>query len=414
MADDYDVIVIGAGPAGLSVARDLQKGGKRVVILEARDRIGGRVHTLRERGVVEAGAEFIHGENAVTWDIVRQEGLQTEEWGLETADSYRHFAKGGQIRADSEDLYQRFTAVDDALWSYDGPDLSVAEYFRKNATDEEAAFYKVREIGDIEAADPGLLSVRSIVHEERLATNGGKNFWITGGYDTVMRSLARTSDIRLRHRVLRVRWAEGKVAVECENGAQFSARRLVITIPIGVMKKCPPDFMPALPQEFEQGVRAIGFGNSTKMLFWMSGHVPPFRMIDTDGPVGHWWQRWFGEEPVLVGYSGGTRASALARMSEEDAISAGIADLSEALGAGVRHLITHARHMTWSDDPYAYGSYSFPTVGMEDTRDILARPIADTLFYCGEATNTRGHPGTVHGALEEGRRVAREILALPA
>lgn len=411
MSDTFDVVVIGAGPAGLSAARELVKKGVRVVVLEARDRIGGRVHTLRERGVVEAGAEFIHGENATTWEMVRALELKTEEWGLETADSYRLFGKGGQIRDDSEDLFQRFRAVDDELWSYDGPDMSVAEYFRKNATDEEAAFYKVREIGDIEAADPGLLSVRGIVHEERLATNGGKNFWITDGYDRVMRGYAEGLDIRLRHRAVRVRWAEGRVAVECENGAHFEAPRLVFTIPIGVMKKCPPEFMPALPQAFEQGVRAVGFGNSTKMLFWMSGHLPPFRMIDTDGPVGHWWQRWFGEEPVLVGYSGGARANELARMSEADAIEAGMQDLSGALGAGVRHLISYARHITWSSDPYAYGSYSFPTVGMEDTRDILARPIADTLYYCGEATNTRGHPGTAHGAIEEGRRVALEILA---
>jgi monoamine oxidase len=82
------------------------------------------------------------------------------------------------------------------------------------------------------------------------------------------------------------------------------------------------------------------------------------------------------------------------------------------MGSAVKHLIVHARHFTWSDDPYAYGSYSFSTVGMEDTRDILARPIDDTIFYCGEATNTKGHPGTVHGSIEEGKRVAREILSM--
>lgn len=413
MADQCDAIVVGAGPAGLAAARDLSRGGKKVVILEARTRIGGRVHTLRDRGVVEAGAEFIHGENALTWDMVKEKGLATEEWGLESADSYRLFGKNGHIRSDTEDLYQRFITSDDELWKYEGPDISLAEYFRKFGKDEEAVFFKIREIADIEAADPGLLSVRGIVHEDRLATNGGKNFWITDGYDKVMQGYAEGSDIRLAHRVTRVQWKRGGVIVECDNGAHFSASKLILTIPIGVMKKTPPEFLPRLSLGFEQAVRAIGFGNSTKTLLWVEGKFPRFRMLDTEGPVGHWWQRWFGEEKVLVGFSGGTRADELARLPHKEAIQAGIDDLVQGMGSAVRHLIREARHLTWSDDPYSLGSYTFPTVGMEDTRDILARPIEDTVYYCGEATNTRGHAGMVHGAIEEGQRVAREILASP-
>ena len=228
----------------------------------------------------------------------------------------------------------------------------------------------------------------------------------------MIRGIAKGLDVRLRHRVVRVRWAEGKVDVECGNGAHFTAARLVVTIPIGVMKRCPPEFLPTLPTAFEKAVRAIGFGNASKMTFWMEGHVPDFHFLATPGAVGHWWQRRFGEEVVIVGFAGGPLADALVRMGEKDAIQAGIDDLADGMGNAVRHMVAHARHFTWSDDPYAYGSYSFPTVGMEDTRDVLQRPIENTIFYCGEATNTRGHAGMVHGALEEGKRVAREILAL--
>ena len=410
--DTYDVIVIGAGPAGLNAARDLQKGGKRVVVLEARGRIGGRVRTERDRGIVEAGAEFIHGEHAATWEMAEELNLKTVTWGPENADSYRIFGKGGQIRHDTDELFKRFAKSDDDLWKYEGPDVSLAEYFRKFSTDEEAAFYKLREIADIETADPGLLSVRSIINEERLATNGARNFWITDGYSTLMEGFARGLDIKLRHRVVRVRWKKDFVELECENGAHINAARLVMTMPIGVMKRCPPEFLPLLPTAFEAGVRAIGFGNETKMTFWVDGPIPDFRALDTAGLVGHWWQRRFGPENVIVGFSGGTRADQLTRMGEKEAISVGIAELADGLGSAIKHMIMHACHFTWSDDPYAYGSYSFPTVGMEDTRDILARPIEDTLYYCGEATNTRGHPGTVHGSIEEGKRVARDILAL--
>ncbi len=99
-------------------------------------------------------------------------------------------------------------------------------------------------------------------------------------------------------------------------------------------------------------------------------------------------------------------------MSEQDAVNAAIEDLVSGLGSTVRHLVAEARHLSWSNDPFALGSYSYPAVDMGDARDILQKPIAETLFYCGEATHTRGHPGTVHGAVEEGRRAAREVLAL--
>lgn len=414
MADTCDVIVIGAGAAGLSAARDLSRAGKRVVVLEARDRTGGRIKTDRERGLVEAGAEFIHGESAATWDYVEEFKVDTQIAGPENADSYRLFGEKGHIRADTDELYKRFRKSDDELWKYDGPDMSLAEYFRKYGTDEEAAFYKIREIAsDIESADPGLLSVRGIVHEDRLATSGGRNFQIPGGYDQLVKGVASGLDIRLRHRVVRVRWAEGKVDVECDNGAHFTAARLVMTIPIGVMKRCPPEFLPTLPTAFEKAVRAIGFGNASKMTFWMDGRMPDFNFLATPGAVGHWWQRRFDDQVVIIGFAGGPLADALVRMGERDAIQAGIDDLVDGMGSAIKHLITHARHFTWSDDPFAYGSYSFPTVGMEDTRDVLQTPIMNTVFYCGEATNTRGHAGMVHGAIEEGRRVAREILALP-
>ncbi len=406
------MIVIGAGPAGLAAARELQKGGTRVVVLEARPRIGGRVHTLRGRGVVEAGAEFIHGEHAATWDMVNELGLRTVLWGPEHADSYRIFGENGGVRWDTDELFKRFTKVDDALWTYDGPDISLEQYFKQHGTDTEAEFYKIREIADIEAADPARLSVRGIAHEERLATNGARNFWLADGYDRVFEGFAVGIPVRLIHQVVRVRWMTGAVEVECANGARFTAERLVWTIPIGVLKQRAPEFLPRLPAEFEQAVRGIGFGNATKSLVWIDGSMPDFRMLDTPGLVGHWWQRRFGPETVLVGFSGGRRADELASMSERDAVNAAIEDLVSGLGSTVRHLVAEARHLSWSNDPFALGSYSYPAVDMGDARDILQKPIAETLFYCGEATHTRGHPGTVHGAVEEGRRAAREVLAL--
>lgn len=413
MADSFDVIVIGAGPAGLSAAHDLQKGGKRVVVLEARDRIGGRVHTVRERGVVEAGAEFIHGENAVTWQLVRDLGLKTEMWGEERADSYRIFGEKGGIRPDTEDFYKRFVKTDDDLWAYVKEDISLAEYFRRYATDPEAAAYMEREITDTETSDPEKLSVLGLDNEDTaLLSTNLKDYWIVDGYDKVMYGLGAGIDVRRRHAVIRVRWKKGQVDVECENGAHFSAVHLVSTIPIGVLKTCPPEFLPALPPQFLDAVRRIGFGVATKFTAWMDPKVPYFKHLSVKGKVANFWQRRFGEEPVIVGLCGGPAAKELSEMPEADAIQAGIDSLAEAFGSATRHLVRHARHFTtWARDPYTYGSYTYPTIGMGKAREELRVPVEGTLYYCGEATNVEGNPGVVHGAIEEGRRVAREILA---
>lgn len=414
MADSFDVIVIGSGPAGLSAARDLQKGGKRVVILEARDRIGGRVHTVRERGVVEAGAEFIHGENAVTWQIVREHGFKTEIWGEERSDSYRIFGEKGGIRPDTEEFYKRFAVTDDELWAYMKEDISLAEYFRRYATDPEAAAYMEREISDTETADPEKISVLGLDNEDTaLLSTNLKDYWIVDGYDQVMSALGSGVEIRKKHVVVRVRWSTGKVEVECDNGAHFTAKHLVMTIPIGVLKRCPPEFLPRLPETFEDAVRKIGFGSATKFTAWMAKGTPYFKHLSVRAKVANFWQRRFGEEPVIVGFSGGKEAEELSRMSEADAIQAGIESLAVGLGSAVKHLILHARHFTWSNDKFAYGSYTYPTLGMGNPRAILKQSIDSTIFYCGEATNTEGNPGTVHGSIEEGRRAAREILALP-
>ncbi len=410
MQDVYDVIVVGAGSAGIAAAHELHKAKKKVLVLEARERIGGRVHTVRDRGVVEAGAEFIHGEHAVTNVLAKEAGIQTEYWAYEDADSYRLFGKGGGIRSDTEALYKRFLLTDDDLWKYDGPDISLAEYYKKFGKDPEAEFYKMREIAGIEAADPEKLSVKAIAHEGRLATNGAKDYWLPEGYDKVLKWLAKGLTIKLKTKVTRVIWKEGGVSILCENGAVYNAPKLIITIPVGVMKMCPPEFLPRLPDQFVRAVRDIGFGVASKVTLWIDGPLPYFNALATDGPVGFWWQRRFHGHTVVVGFATDAGSRELSHMSEKSAVAAGIDDLADGVGNTVRHMVSHARHFSWLTDPFALGSYSYPTVGMGDARSVLSTPIEDTIYYCGEATNTRGHAAMVHGAIEEGRRVAHEII----
>jgi monoamine oxidase len=406
--EETDVLVIGAGAAGLSAAEKLREAGKRVIVLEARDRIGGRVHTIRERGVVEAGAEFVHGENAATWDIIRAGTMPTHEWRA-GASSFRVFSSGAGILADSAALLEEMHRVEDGLYTYAGPEISVADFMRAKRYGEQATFFAVRHIGDLEGADADHVAAQALAAEGMLSTNGPRNFWITSGYDQVISRLAEGADTRLGHEVRSVAWSAGKVEAACANGAIFRSSSLLNTLPIGVLRADTVSYDP--DPGYQRIAARIGFGNNTKLTLWLKRPIEPFGMIDTAGLFGHFWPRAFGEEMVIVGYSGGSRADTLSAMSEQEAIGAGIEEFAGAVGAGIKENIAAARHFTWRGDRYARGSYSYSSLGMGDARSQLAAPIDSTLYYAGEATNAHGHTATVHGAIEAGYDAATRMLA---
>lgn len=406
----WDVIVVGAGASGLACAHDLLHGGLRALVIEARDRIGGRIHTIRDRGVVEAGAEFIHGEDAATWEFITRCGCKTEEWPIEDPGK-RLFVRGGKVLPDPVSLGAKIAEIHETIYAYSGGDISVEQIIRAQPQSEDARFYAGRQLVNIEAADLDRLSVTGFNQEQRLANSGSRNFWITDGYSRVVEYLAKGLRLVLSHPVARIQWRERAVTVECSNGAFFQGKRLVLTIPIGVMRQ-DPLFDPELPPELTSAFHAIGFGNSTKLTVWLDDlqTVPDFSVLASDGMFGSFWRRPSQSTPVLVGFSGGTRADQLTAMGEEAAIQTGVEELAGALGRTIRNKITAVRHFTWSDDPYALGSYSYPAIGMGSACSALRKPIAETVYYTGEAANDRGHSATVHGAVEAGRMTAAQIL----
>ena len=410
---DADVIVIGAGAAGLGAARMLVDAGKKVLVLEARDRIGGRVWTSYERGVVERGAEFIQGLTVSTWELARASGAQTLGWGSESIDAYRIFGQDGGIRPDSEQLFDRYLVAAKNLWGYQGPDMSLAEYLKQfGGPDQEATFFKQREIAHLNAADAEDLGICGFAVEDGEFKGGSTDTFVTSGYSKLFDYLAKDIDVRFEQVVTGVAWEEGRVRITCADGATYEGGKVVITIPLGVLKVAPPTITPDPGPTFWNAVEKVGFGDTTKLMLWIEGDMRYFTLLSTKGLFGDWWIRKFDGYTVVVGYSGGREARTLTGMTEEDAIKVGIEELADGLGSQIKDQVVHARHFTWSDDPYARGSYSYPTVDMGDVRKHLQLALKNTLYYTGEATNLSLDSATVHGALDEGRRIASDILAL--
>lgn len=403
----HDTIIVGAGVAGLAAAAALRVAGRSALVVEARNRVGGRVHTDHTYGHAELGAEFIHGDRATTWELVRAAGLRTSRWPL-----LRRLALGGRMLPEDDATLERARALVAAVDAYSGPERSVAELLRQRApADDPALVVALQWLANIEGADPARLSALALAREHATTRNGVGNFHILAGYDRVVARMAAGLNLRLGVPVERVTWSPGRVELGLPDGERIAARHVIITVPLGVLQAGCPLFDPPLPAAKQQAIAAIAMGHVSKLLLWFDRRLwGELEILSTDGRVATWWDVASAAVPTLMGYTGGPPALALAALGEQGAIDLGLAELAQLLGVDLRPHLLGGRLADWSRDPWSGGAYSYSPVGMGDARAALAAPLEQTLFFAGEATLTDGHLATVHGAIESGRRAAQELL----
>jgi monoamine oxidase len=404
----HDTIIIGAGAAGLAAARALRDAGRAALIVEARGRVGGRICTDHTHGPVELGAEFIHGDHAATWELVRAAGLRSAIWTRE-----RRFACGGRILPADSPVAARVFALYAIVAGYHGPDVSAEALLRAHAApDEPALGIVLRWLANLEGADTARLSAARYAWEHEQSTNGADNFHILDGYDRMVAQMAAGLELRLDAAVERVAWEPGRVALALAGGETLQARRAIVTVPLGVLQAERPAFAPALPAAKRAAIAAIPMGHVTKLVLWFDRQLwPDFGVLSTDGQVATWWPVESAATPTLMGYQGGAVALQVAAMGEQRAIAVALAELSQLFGADMAAACLGGRLADWSQDPWSLGAYSYSAVGTGAARAALAAPVEGTLFFAGEASVLNGHIATVHGAIESGRRAAAEILA---
>ncbi|HET9392441.1 MAG TPA: NAD(P)/FAD-dependent oxidoreductase [Candidatus Rubrimentiphilum sp.] len=416
-----EVAIIGAGAAGLAAARRLHERGIDAVVLEARDRIGGRAYTLqpsRESAPVELGAEFIHGTPPVTLSLMH-------ECGEKAADvPSRAFQFGNEDFEDRSDLWD---TAERLLRRVDpnAPDRSVADFLKALPPDEATTeqLDAVRMIVEgFEAADTSDASVIAIANEWLGGTERG-TLRPLNGYAPLMACLARIGEARilLQTRVDEIRWSSGNVrvlATDADGQLEVQARRAVITLPIGVLRDNAVLFTPPLPPPKRAAIDAMRMGPVIRVVlafrspFWE--HTEGGRYRDAAffyAPQGKFpaiWTRLPQHASFLVAWAGGSAVKRIA--------AAGLDPIEAALQAcaaifpsvDVRSELREVYHHDWQADPFARGAYAYLRVGAGDARDALTTPIEETLYFAGEATSN-DEPGTIAGALESGYRAADAI-----
>jgi monoamine oxidase len=412
---DCDAVVIGAGAAGLAAARELENQGKTFVLIDARQRIGGRVFTDTSLGTpFDAGATFIHFADDNPWRKI------AGDLGFETVSSRslggerRNFVNGApltpQIKpASYRELQSYFDADED-----DVPDVSFVERFADMTADLQQGAVTLARMDVGEEAERV-----SALDYARLWD--GPDFLVPAGFGRLVAAYGQDLPVKLSTRASAIDWSGAGVAVTT-NAGRIRARAAIITVSVGVLASGALRFVPQLPQETQAGIDGLGMGALTKVALAFDGNrfdVPiETEIVDSDGArAGFEFDCWPFDRNIVVAWFGGDQARALARSGERNAVATVLDHFATVVGSDARSHFTGGRLCAWSTDPLTMGCYSHALPGHADARALLAAPVAERLYFAGEATGGApdddfGPAMTAGGAFLAGQAAAREIAEL--
>ena len=413
--DTKSVLVVGAGMAGLAAARSLADAGWPVRLIEARDRIGGRINTTRDWGVpLEMGASWIHGAtNNPLMELAKSAGAQL----VPTA--YYKYSKlavdpGLQPLDYDQKTWRRF--VSDARDEVDGGSLGAAlnasaKRGQLSAAERaELAFYVSTEIADEYAADADQLSATTF---DQGNYTTGDQIILPNGYDALPQQVAGGLQIVFNAPVTAVVQRKNSVLVQTGNKS-FEGPAAIVTVSLGVLKSGVITFDPPLPETHAHAVTALGFGVLSKSYFRFERRTwdmenALYEYLGTDPGV---WAQWFtlpaADGPIVLAFNAGQCGRSVEAAPAGELMSSALPTARQLFGNDIAPV--EVRTSSWSKDPYALGSYSFhaPGSGLDDRRR-LQEPISDRLYLAGEAVGTDNF-ATVHGALLSGRHAAAELI----
>jgi monoamine oxidase len=416
------VIVIGAGAAGLTAARELARAGKRVTVLEARNRCGGRILPLpaAEFGYpAEGGPEFVHGEAPVTHALLREAKLVLQpvrgtRWSVEN----ETFRSGRAAEPGSDRFYQALAELK--------VDLPIHEFLQQHFPGPNHARLRrsiERMAEGYDAADPARASAFAL-RDEWMNEGPGNQGRIAGGYGALIEFLSgecrkHGAGIHLNAVVNAIELAAGSVMVRCANGDLHKGTAAILTVPLPLLEEI------ALPPAVAGRAKAtadIGFGNVIKILlrfktrWWAErrGELADLSFLISDREIPVWWTQHPIAEPVLTGWFGGPKTRAMSGYGEDKLIETALGSLGHVFGIDPKHLrddLIAGRAIDWANEIFSRGAYSYATPETRKAQSQLAATDDSCVFFAGEALYRGPDMGTVEAALANGLETARSILA---
>lgn len=407
-----DVLVIGAGGAGLTAAKELRTAGFRTLVLEARDRIGGRAFTDTSLGVPwDRGCSWLHASDVNPWvAYARGNGfeLQEDRYPNQVYDGARRMggAETAGLRAADERIEREL--ADAGRRGLDIP----AEAALTQATLADP-WYPMAAAGmtaweGIEPANFSTLDQYQFIER-------GADLLIPRGYGALLAHYARDVEVRLRTPVTRIRWDARRVTADTPAGS-IGARLAVVALPSAVIAAGAVIFSPHLPAEVLQAHHDLPLGLMNKVALRFKRNVFPsqrgefLRLRREDGRGMSYLTRLWDSQ-VCVAHSAGRLAHELEAAGEAGAIEHALVELTTMLGGDLRRHFDRGAATGWGAEPYSRGSYSHCLPGRYGARALLTRPVGGRLVFAGEHTEQSAY-GTLHGAHLSGLRAAATVRRL--
>ena len=419
-----EIIIIGAGASGLSAGLRLAN-QYHVTILEARKRIGGRIHSLEKSefsSVVELGAEFIHGNLPTTFELIQKYNLKTTATGGIPI----RFANGKLVPGDFYfDHWDEFVQQLQKLKQ----DLPVAEFLNIYFNDEkyESLRNSIRGFAEgYDAADTNLASTFAL-RDEWLNERDEQQFRLVDGYGKLMQCMAEEiqmngGEIILNSAVKQIKWEKNNIEVSCLSGEKYTAGKIIITVPVGVMQSKSIEFSPAIP-DIESAFQNLGYGHVIKFLFefenkfWETAEMHPaikqMGFLFGQQEIPTWWTQYPSPQPLLTGWLAGPNALALKNKSDDELYKIALQSLSDIFGMDINEIsnkLIAGQITNWPADEFAMGAYSYATLNAHEARKIIMQGVDEIIWFAGEGIYDGREMGTVEAALASGKLVADVLL----
>ena len=420
------IIIIGAGAAGLYAARELSEDGSKITLLEASNRIGGRIHTIFDSTYdkeIELGAEFIHGDLKITLGLLKKYALsfhsiEGEIW---------RFEKGKRLETDDQTGDEYGSDLEEKL-SCLKHDIPVNEFLELNFSGPKYEKLRNKVHGFVEgyaAADTTKASTFAFRTEWR-ESDLNAQYRIDGGYGTLMKKLYddcinNGADVVFNSIVKEVIWKKGSVEIITGEGKVYRGEKVITTVPLNLLKQGRVKFCPEITEK-NSALEKLECGGVIKFLlqfdkpFWNDKNLLKTQNSDrgelmfifSDAPIGTWWTQAPEGSALLTGYLSGPKADALKGKDDKELFILAMKSLQE-IFQGKAPAPRTWRIANWITSPFSSGAYSYRTVNDTEYRTILSTPTEETLYFAGEALSTGKSIGTVEAAFETAKNCVRMI-----